>query len=171
LVSAPAFADDGWYAEGAAALEIGSDVQLAGVDVGTDSGYRVSGAVGRSLPGGMSFEVEATYGNRDLTGTSVTIEGLGLMANGFLDFDIQGPIGGYVGGGIGAVNVNVDFIGISDDDWVFGYQAMAGLTLQASDSAKVFFEYRYLGANKADIGGASVDYNSHSVGAGVRFGF
>ena len=47
LVAAPAFADDGYYIEGTGAAELGTDVELAGINVGTDSGYRISGAAGR----------------------------------------------------------------------------------------------------------------------------
>ncbi len=172
LVSAPAFAGyDGYYIEGTGAIEAATDVELAGVNVSTDNGYRISGAVGRAFTDGLSFELEATYGERDLSGVPVTISGLGLMANGFLDFDIQGPIGAYVGGGIGGVNVEIDFLGITGDEWVFGYQFMAGGTLQASENVEFFGEYRYLGAADAGIGGSTVEYQSHSLGAGVRFGF
>jgi len=172
MISAPAFAQgDGYYIEGTGALELGTDVELAGIDVDTESGYRISGAIGRSLPDGLAFELEATYGERDLDGVPVTVSGFGLMGNAFLEFDVQGPFGGYVGGGIGVVNVEVDFIGITDDDWVFGYQFMAGGTIQAADNVEVFGEYRYLGASDADIGGSDVGYSSHSIGAGVRFGF
>jgi len=172
MISAPAFAQgDGYYIEGTGALELGSDVELAGVDVATESGYRISGAIGRSFQDGLAFELEATYGERDIDGAPVTITGLGLMGNAFLEFDIQGPFGGYVGGGIGAMNVEVDLLGITDDDWVFAYQVMAGGTIQAADNVEVFAEYRYLGGADADIGGADVGYNSHSIGVGVRFGF
>lgn len=172
LVSAPAFAGyDGYYIEGTGAVEVATDIELAGINVSTDTGYRISGAVGRAFADGLSFELEATYGQRDLSGVPVTVTGLGLMANAFLEFDIQGPVGAYVGGGIGGLNVDVDLLGISDDAWVFGYQFMAGGTLQASENVEFFGEYRYLGGADAGIGGSTVEYQSHSVGAGVRFGF
>lgn len=173
LSAAPALAEgSGYYIEGTGAYEFGTEVQLAGIDVDTDNGYRVAGAIGRQLPNGLALEVEATYGARDLSGVPVEINALGIMANAIFNFDVEGPFGAYIGGGVGPANVEVDFTGVaSDNDWVFGYQAMAGATYAVSENVTLFGEYRYFGATEASIGGADVDYGSHSLGGGVRLGF
>ena len=79
-------------------------------------------------------------------------------------------VGGYVGGGIGAIKVELETPGPSADEIAFGYQAMVGLTY-AINSASLFAEYRYQAAQDVTFTGTDLGYESHTIGGGVRFGF
>lgn len=168
--SAPALAND-YYVEGTAAWSPEGELDVGGTGFDTDDGFLFGAAVGRSFPNNFSVEGEVTYASRDFSNTNADIDALGFFGNGYYNFPTTGPIGAYVGGGIGAVQVGVDGAGVDDDDFVFGGQAMAGLTYQVSEGAQLFTEYRYQAAADADIQGTDVEYNSHNFGGGVRFAF
>lgn len=171
LLTAPAIAAEGLYVEGTLGYVIPNEVEVGGIDADTEGGLMVGGAIGTLLDQGVTIEGEVTYSARDFDGTSAELSALGVMANAALDFDIQNNIGGYVGGGIGVVNIDVEGFGVSDNEWVFGYQFMAGLTMSGSENAEFFAEYRYQGANEASIQSVPVNYTSHIIGVGARFGF
>lgn len=172
LIASPAFAEGNlFYIEGMAGYEFGTDIELAGVDVPTDAGYRIGGAFGSELPGGLTFESELSYAEREVDGAPITVSSFAIMANAYFDWDFNETYGGYVGGGIGTVGVEIDLLGISDSDWTFGYQGIVGGTIQANENVKIFGEYRYQAAPDLDIGTANVTYDSHTLGIGVRFGF
>lgn len=176
VLAAPAFADPGGfindraYFEGTVGYTLGTDVEVAGTDLPMEGGYFFGGAIGYALPQGVSVEGEVTYNSRDFETVSASVDALAVMANVLMDFTVEGRTGGYIGGGIGAVSVEVGTGGGSINEWAFGYQAMAGLTRQASENAVVFLEYRYQGANEVKNASTRANYDSHTIGVGVRFG-
>lgn len=170
LFTVPALAD-GYYVEGTAAWSPEGDVDVAGVSVDTDAGYLIGGAVGRTFANNFSLEGEVTYSNHDFDGIPAEIDALGFFANAFYNFPVNGPVGAYVGGGLGAVQVGASGFGVSDEEFVFGGQVMGGLTYAVSDGVTLFGEYRYQAAADASLGGVDFGYDSHNVGGGLRLNF
>jgi len=175
-LAVPAIADPGgpineqFYIEGTAGYTIGTDVELAGMDTGTNGGYFIGGAAGYAFAQGISVEGELAFNSRDFEGISASVDATSVMANLIFDFTMEGRNGGYIGGGVGSINVNIDTPGGSVDDWALGYQFMAGFTRQASEDAILFLEYRYQQAEEISSSGVTAEYTGHTVGVGVRFG-
>ena len=110
------------------------------------------------------------------------IRNTSLMLNGFYDFDLGGPLGGYIGGGIGFTRVKVrynpsDVDIINGSDTVFGYQLMAGANYAISDNVQLFGGYRYRATGDVSYGvnlfpaNLDVENRSNIIEAGVRFYF
>lgn len=110
------------------------------------------------------------------------IRNTSLMLNGFYDFDLGGPVGAYLGAGIGFNRVKVrynpsDVDIINGNDTVFAYQLMAGANFAVSDNIELFGGYRYRGSNDPDFGvnlfpaNLDVQNRSNIIEAGVRFYF
>ena len=63
----------------------------------------------------------------------------------------------YIGGGIGTVyldsdaNIDNNGLGLEGNDWVFGYQFMAGLEYEISNNWFISISYRFLGLTKANL--------------------
>jgi outer membrane protein OmpA-like peptidoglycan-associated protein len=80
-----------------------------------------------------------------------------LMANVLYDLDLGWPVSPHLGGGIGAVdlheNTSVPILGLGPvfpgSDWVFGYQAIAGLRYNISPALAFDLDYRYLATTDA----------------------
>lgn len=105
-----------------------------------------------------------------------------FMANAYYDFNAGGSLQPYVGGGIGAKIVDVRYspsgVGVSQGDkTVFAYQGMAGLTYKISPSFEVFGEYKYRGADRANVplqllpARWGVESNQSILSLGVRIPF
>lgn len=153
-------------------VETHRNVQAGGIPLDSqDVGVLISGApqqgatVGAVVADGQG-SVETTF----------------LMANVYYDFTGFGDFTPYVGAGIGAGFVSVDYspsgVGIvDDDDTVFAYQVIAGGTYDLNDRTAVFAQYRYRATEdvetQVDLFPASLDVeNRGSVfEAGVRFAF
>jgi len=176
VISAPAFADPGgpiseqFYVEATAGYSIGTDVEIGGADTGTDGGYMIGGALGYALSQGVSVEAELAHSSRDVENTSFSVDATSAMANVMMDFTVDGRNGGYIGGGIGGINVNIDTPLGAVDEWKFGYQFLAGVTREASENTVLFIEYRYQHANAIETAIGDTHYTGHTVGVGVRFG-
>jgi OOP family OmpA-OmpF porin len=88
-----------------------------------------------------------------------------------------------VTGAVTAANPAIQNLVIDDDDTVFAYQALAGLSWKATDRLNVDLTYRYLGGSDMDfasVGSApaglqpgvfSGDYRDQSVTLGLRYSF
>lgn len=105
-----------------------------------------------------------------------------LMLNGFYDFKGFGAFKPYVGAGIGAGFVNVDYspsgVKIVDDDaTVFAYQVVAGSDYIVSDRLSVFAQYRYRATSDVETDVSlfdaklDVENASSALEVGVRYNF
>ena len=188
-----------------------------GWDTSFDTGYSISGAIGRKynffrgemevayqtngveshsnvVAGGIDLDTEDAgvliTGSSNI-GTSVGVlvdDGQGdvstvfVMANIFYDVDLGGRIKPYIGGGVGAGFVDVDYypsgvVIIQDNSTAFAYQAMAGVAYAVAPSVDLILGYRYRATSdvnvSADLFSADFDVeNSASVvEAGLRFTF
>ena len=136
-----------------------------------DSGFAAGARVGYEW-GPWRFEEEYAYRSNDLNrftvgsfnvpGASGGREAHAIMTNVLYDIDLAGfgwnlgvPVTPHVGAGIGAVDVidhvKVPGIGrlLNDDNWQFGYQAIAGLRYNVTPAVAVDLDYRYLATTDA----------------------
>ena len=132
-----------------------------------------------------------------------------FMVNGYYDFNKGGSWEPYVGAGIGAAELLVSNSGqvanvidtffdpaevvsfsnyrISDNNWGFAWQLMAGVAFRATDQLMIDVGYRYHQVDSVDIDGvvfedpvfdlaqeffsSSIDYHQSAVLVGLRWQF
>lgn len=149
-----------------------NNVQAAGIPLDNeDVGVLISGApqqgatVGAVVADGQGA-VDTTF----------------LMANLYYDLAQMGPLTPYIGAGIGAGMVNVEYapsgIGIvDDDDTIFAYQVMAGASYDLSERMALFAQYRYRATSDVEIdvdlfpAKLEIENRASVIEAGVRFMF
>lgn len=213
--ASPTKADDGWYLSSDFGALLIDDSGSHAVDtVGNaitfetefDPGFVAQGAAGYAWRN-FRFEGEASYRRASadtLNVTAVTLAGvgafntalplkgggdvtaLGLMANGWYDFDLGAKWRPFIGGGVGIANVSLnDVTGdiggtpsplADDDDWVLAYQAGAGIGYQYNPSLTISLGYRFFAtANPEfrDPDGVPFDgaFQTHSLMLGLRVQF
>jgi OmpA-OmpF porin, OOP family len=129
-----------------------------------DSGFAAGARAGYEW-GPWRFEEEYVYRNNDLNGLRVlgfNVPGVSgsrqshaIMTNVLYDINLGWPVTPHIGAGVGAVNVidsaRVKGFGrvFNDDDWVFGYQAIAGARYNVTPNVALDLDYRYLGTTDA----------------------
>lgn len=164
---------------------------ITDVEIDLDDGPALGGAVGifqGGKGGGMRFELEGVYREFDIDG----ISGLGstsgsgdletwtIMGNAYIDFYMTDRWKLYVGGGLGAINLQGD-ITVSDgtttitesgDEWEFAYQAMAGVSWNFLDNLTATAGYRMLMFNDPSFGATTFDSPFiHGPEIGLRLSF
>jgi opacity protein-like surface antigen len=166
-----------------------------------DTGYGANGALGYGWDN-FRLEGEISYREADissLTVDSITVgsvaitslgtfdvdgdaSSLGLMANAWYDFDTGTKWVPYIGGGVGGAQVTAQIdsianvsVGFDESDWVFAYQAGAGIGYKITEAATVQLGYRYFGTSDPEFktGGVTdeVEFQSHNIEVGFRFRF
>jgi opacity protein-like surface antigen len=107
---------------------------------------------------------------------------LGALANLYYDFHTGTGWTPFVGGGIGmaSISLKIDRLGATavnfdESETVLAYQFGAGFSYQFTPRAAVTIGYRYFATADADlqVGGTTdtVEYSSHNVQLGIRYGF
>jgi len=138
-------------------------------DYAMDEGWNAGASIGTGLTDRIDIEFEAFYTNADYITDQTELRSLGLMVNAFYDIPLGEKLTAYVGGGVGALHIDVQ-----DGDsssWEFGYQAVGGLRYAITPCMDVFTEYRFVAASQDDIGPDDVDFHSNDVSVGVRLKF
>ena len=191
LPSAAWAQDKPWYVAGGLGVTFIDDVtDDTGTDLTTDTGFMLTGAVGRHF-GQWRAEGELLYAKADAD----TVEGLGLsfsangdvsatagMLNGYYDFDTGSKWIPYVGLGVGYANVGVNDLsamgmaGVDDSDNVIAAQAKLGVGYMFSDALTGTFGYRFFGTDDLSLTDAAGTFDadgivSHTLEAGLRFNF
>jgi len=184
-----------WYGElgAGAAFQAESDLNQLGIpfSIDYDTGYVVSGSVGRQFPESR-LEAELLYSENDLDslsvlGLSAPLDGdvsvFGGLANIFYDFDTGTRWQPFIGAGAGYAVVSINdasTLGIpfaDDDDSVFTYQFKLGAAYRYNPTTDFLINYRFLGTEDlefTDAFGATFSaegIENHSLQMGVRFRF
>jgi opacity protein-like surface antigen len=158
--AASAGSADGWYLGGEAGwASLGSEESHLptaedgetwsdGFAVGARAGYRF---------GPLRVEEEFRFSSNDLERIGLhpslgSRDSYAFMTNGIYDFSVGLPVTPHIGAGIGAVNLHdgahVPVLGIASfdnsSDWVFGYQAIAGISYPVTPQLSADLDYRYL---------------------------
>lgn len=141
------------------------------------------GVIGGGWGFGNGFRVEGELGHRgsDVSNTSGSTSANSLMGNVYYDFSTGTRFTPYVGVGTGVAHIRFHNVGapgtsINDDDTVWAYQGIAGLTYQLSDHWKADANYRYFGTERPELtadNGTPVTshYRDHAFLLGVRYEF
>ncbi len=143
-----------------------------------DTGYFVSGAIGKSLTGitgigGLRGELEIGYFESDIDAHNVggtlfqgddafgTTSGLFGLVNVFYDFNEFGRFKPFIGGGIGLARVEFDSHGVNlggadtvvmdDEDTGFAYQLSAGANIALTETVDLELGYRFLGVTGVEL--------------------
>jgi outer membrane protein OmpA-like peptidoglycan-associated protein len=173
-----------------------NDQDISGTGVGinrnvdTDTGWAVIPSIGYRYGNGVRTEFELGYRSNDVDSVSGSTVGAGeinaksAMLNLLYDVDTGSRVMPYIGGGIGYAQVDYDSVRpvgvglnrVNDDDNVFAYQGIAGLSYWVNETVEVAAEYRYFATQDPDFrtsAGVPVEgeYNSHSALVGLRFNF
>jgi len=150
------------------------DLDYDGAEFAMDDGFNFGGAIGKSLNDRIDVEFEAYYSETGYTGFDDELSGLALMFNGFYNIPISQRLTAYVGGGLGALQVEYRPDGAADDaDWVLGAQAIAGVRYSVTECVELFTEFRCLaGTSDALLYGTDdVEFRTNDLTAGLRFRF
>ncbi|MBA3005330.1 MAG: outer membrane beta-barrel protein [Proteobacteria bacterium] len=169
-------------------------------DVSFDTGMAINGAFGYDF-NGFRAEAELGYQQNNLdtddwreadrfgyyrSGTLSYADGdmtaTTFFANGYYDFKNNSPFVPYLGVGIGYANIELNDVkvdpwdvGYSNDDGVFAYQLMAGVSYAINKTVALDFSYRYVGAADPsfdDYGGTTdFEFASHNFLLGARMSF
>ncbi len=184
-------ADTGLYFNADAGVNWAQDADFkvggGSVDMKTDIGFRFSAGVGYNLDKNWGVEFDTGYvwntidkvGGTSLSGDS-SFSHIPFIVNVVYRYPIGAQFETYIGGGAGGVYsiLNIDEPGISDDDGdvVFGWQAIAGVRYNISETMSVGVGYKYLGTSEGEfkIGGIKVEtdnLNNHAFGAVFNWKF
>lgn len=93
------------------------------------------------------------------------------MMNGYLDFPISSRLTGYLGGGLGVAQVQVNDFVDSTSQFGIAYQTKVGASLSLTNRAELFGGYRFLGTEKLSTLHVSDQVYMHSLETGLRFKF
>jgi OmpA-OmpF porin, OOP family len=164
-----------------------------------DSGFAAGARAGYEM-GPWRFEEEYTYRRNDLdrvTAAGFSPAGIkhgrqshAIMTNVLYDINLPAlglgptlPVTPHIGAGVGAVNIQdrafAPGLGrfFDDDDWQFGYQAIAGLRYNITPNVAFDLDYRYLATTQATfrVPGNGTKYKSgydtHNLMASLVYRF
>lgn len=142
-----------------------------------DEAFTYSGSIGYQ-PNNFRYEVELGAADQGVgtTGHHGDINMYKLMANVIYDFNNAGGFFPFLGVGAGAVKLDVaqtNSAAISGNDTTAAYQLIAGLNLgEVFPQTNLQVDYKYLDSfSDFEIGSTDVEYNAHTVEAGLRFRF
>ena len=158
-----------------------------------DSGFAAGAKLGYEW-GPWRFEEEYIYHSNDLNhldvggvniaGVSGSRQSHAIMTNLLYDFNYGWPVVPHLGAGVGAVDIvdhaRVPGVGrvFDDNDWQFGYQAIAGVRYNLTPNVAFDLDYRYLATTDATfrvpIAPAITyksGYSTHTLMAGLVYRF
>ena len=150
-----------------------TDVTLGGSSI---DGVDAAALAGAADPLGVTVGDLVADGQGEITS-------LGLFANAYYDFNTAGQLQPYLGGGIGFMDVDVEYAPsgvtiIDDGETAFAWQLKAGATYVITEQWELFGEYAYRQTSDIEVdnslfpGSLEIEnqQNVVSVGARVRFG-
>ena len=148
-----------------------------------DSGFLGTLAVGYDFANPFRVEAEYLWQKNDLNQLSYNnrfgnfnqgdLKTQAFMANGYYDVDTGSPWSPYVGAGLGwaKLDLSTPALTFADNDNVFAYQLMAGVSYAITDQWSVDAQYRFFGTADATISGADFNENSNNLMVGLRYSF
>lgn len=171
-------ADNGAGGSGPFAGETDFDTGFtAGVAVGY--GFSDRQRFGSGLWNNLRIEAELGYDESDIENDSSNAE-LSVqkyMFNVYYDFDTGTNWRPFVGGGVGAADIEADGVSlVDDDDTVFAYQVRAGVAYQFTPTISGTLGYRFFDTEDPEFRSASgtqfdTETRSHAVEVGIRIRF
>lgn len=159
------------------------------------TGWAVLATLGYAFDNNLRAELEAGYRRNDIDRlvqltTPAVLSANGdlseftIMANLLYDFALGDRLTLSLGAGVGAdhATLKAAALGVDDDEWVFAYQAIAGLNYAIGRQTQLFLNYRYLHADAPEytaVTGVNTvqhtallgDLGKHTATFGLRFFF
>ena len=156
-----------------------------------DDDFAVGFAYGRRHNERLRSEFEFTYRSNESTADVIPlsipepllgeIRVLSIMKNFIIDIETPNSFANpYVGIGIGYANVDTDFNPgsgvIVDNAGSFAWQPIGGVSVQLTEKANFYVEYRYFATTDLEISQFGVPqendtYSAHDLFVGMRFEF
>lgn len=192
----------GWYVGGEGAWSHLNDQGATATGPGTSTPLKIHPGEGfaAGVNGGYEFgsgprlEGELVYRRHDeksATSAGITspttgnIDNLAIMGNAYYDFNNATKFTPYIGAGVGAARLHLDDFnsvgspGLSDDDWQFAYQGIAGVRYTIDPNWSASLDYRYFATTDPKFSGTvagapsglKTEYNTHNVMLGVAYHF
>jgi outer membrane protein OmpA-like peptidoglycan-associated protein len=181
----------GLYLGGGLGLSMPPDAKITGPQTSTKADLEnfVGGMVnlGYAYPNNLRSEIELGYRQNDVesvgtSGGSGDYSTFNGMINLYYDIPGLGRWTPYLGAGGGMARLELDGVApvngstLSDDDWVWAYQGIAGVGYQLTNNLGLFADYRYLDTTEGNFttaGGRELgtDYTEHRVMVGLRWFF
>jgi len=157
-------------------IKIGSVTYDSAIDY--KSGLAIEGAVGTKIDN-YRAELAIGYQSNDMdnivgiTISDVEISLLSYMANGYMDFKMDGEVSPYLMGGVGFTTITGKSGSASTDDTVIAYQVGAGVSMEASENVAIDLGYRYFATGEADglIDEWTASFASSKILLGMRYSF
>jgi OOP family OmpA-OmpF porin len=174
-------AEQGYYLElhGGGVYLMDSDLDVSGGGSGSvefDTGYLIGGAFGYAWEQGFRGEFALDYRTNDIdeSGVDGDASSLAVMLNGFYQLPVDFPVKPYVGVGVGRARVDAEASSsgtefVDDNDQVWAYQAMAGITYEINPAIAVGAGYTYFATEdpnfngKGATGNFDAEYASHTL--------
>jgi OOP family OmpA-OmpF porin len=118
--------------------------------------------------------------------TSGSLDALTVMTNVYYDISTGTPFTPYIGAGVGAADLRATGISAggyrltnNDNDWVFAYQGIAGLSYDINSNLSLNADYHYLRTTEASFNTPQafnyvhdkLTYESHAVLVGFTYKF
>ncbi len=192
LVAMPAFARSG--DEYRPYLTLGGGVSLladmkethptlSDITVSSDQGFNGYIATGRAYDDGrvefsLGYHVTDLEEYEDSLGATTDLQGdlqvAAFLVSIFWDFNTDGAVSPYFGGGIGVCQIRLDDDTLSADnrDGALAYQLGLGLSFNLSENTKFDVGYKLLGVVEPNLGPLDPDYLvMHNGNAALRFLF
>lgn len=181
-----------WYVGLHGGVNIMADSEIStsagSSDLDSDEGFLGGASFGYVPPTQVPFfnmtrwEMEYTYrSNNNDSVDDVEINGKAkahsFMGNMFVDFENDTSWTPYVGAGLGMANIEYDLGNEKDDDNVFAWQLMAGLSFEPKSIPMTVWGigYRYFDTQDGKYTYAGeptkIEYVSHGIEGKVRFRF
>ena len=211
----------GWYISASPSLVFGYDVDAdsvtipafalaplppgvspeAAVELDTQTGYGLSGAIGYRFSVARA-ELELSYNNNDIDDVTIgsalipggvstsesdgSIDNFVLMLNGYFDVPTRSALRPYIGGGAGLAVLSVNDLDlgvpglpvttIDDSEIAFVFQFKAGVSYRLAPFTHLFAGYRLYGIPGQNFELDDVEFDAdsvfiHTVQAGVRLEF
>jgi opacity protein-like surface antigen len=137
-----------------------------------DTGYILGFAAGVDVTPNVAVELEYAYRNadaelKDSGGDSGKTESNAFMVNALYKFTPLGATGQwtpYVGGGLGAADLNIEDFDLAggdlDSDYNFAYQVIGGVGFAVNPNLSLIGELRFFGINDQDLESDDVSLKS-----------
>lgn len=170
--------------EGGVAQPMDLEFQNTGLletELSLKPGVRVNLVGGYKIDQNLAFELEAgaVYNEADTlkigpfeTDADMDLWQVPVMANLTYRLFPQSVIQPYIGAGAGGVFTIVDTDDMTDYDFTFGYQGIAGIDFQLGDGFKLGLAYKFLGTLEHEFDGIETDaIYTHAVLGVLTFRF
>lgn len=163
----------------------GGEIAYTSADVDTHTGVTLGGG---SIDGVDAAAIASSPDPLGVTVADVVADGqgdissLGIFANAYYDFNLEGQFQPYVGVGLGFSDVDVSYqpsgIAVIDDgETKFAYQLRAGGSYLVNDTIEVFGEYTYRATDDIETdnvlfpGTLDIENQQNILSVGVRYNF